>query len=453
MACLFVVTGKKGAVCRAGVELDSERLVDVPKGETVYVVEASSSACGVARLHVAFPVDGWVSAKVVGRWSSQAKRTKHGRDGGGLGFTVGEPAALSKSRWDAQERCAGAGGFGGVFLTASEYHFVAPARDAWAEAYLGAGGAHAARWCVGLAPRVQPSDRDGYVALPAHLDEPGGFTRVACPLSQLGECADSSCSCYRPSRPRCRAQFRDLARDLCCERLGSAPGALDRGGVLRYASIGSGLLLSDAEVLGALIRDGFELRSACVVDTCYARNKLAPRTEAALQEFANFVGAPVHVFSSMGALREAALLWPGAFGRCTFFANIDAAVPDKDLVRCRDAVLSPGGVAAQLNNHGSSGRSSANADVDDARLSTALPPNLTDRIRCTTPTQDSDAQRKNCPRLDKRRRQICASGDLAATSPPTSSATPPMLPRDASCTSLEELEELTLLRARWLRSS
>ena len=365
MAGLFVVTGKKGAVCRAGCELDSERLVDVPKGETVYVVEASSSACGVARLHVAFPVDGWVSAKVVGRWSSQAKRTKHGRDGGGLGFAVGEPAALSKSRWDAQERCAGAGGFGGVFLTASEYHFVAPARDAWAEAYVGADGARAAlaRWCVGLAPRVQPSDRDGYVALPAHLDEPGGFTRVACPLGQLGECADSSCSCYRPARPRCRAQFRDLARDLCCERLGSAPGALDRGGVLRYASIGAGLLLSDAEVLGALIRDGFELRSACVVDTCYARNKLAPRTEAALREFANFVGAPVHVFSSMGALREAALLWPGAFGRCTFFANIDAAVPDKDLVRCRDAVLSPGGVAAQLNNHGSSGRSSANAWV------------------------------------------------------------------------------------------
>ena len=56
-----------------------------------------------------------------------------------------------------------------------------------------------------------------------------------------------------------------MARDLCCERLGSAPGALDRGGVLRYASIGAGLLLSDAEVLGALIRDGFELRSACVV--------------------------------------------------------------------------------------------------------------------------------------------------------------------------------------------
>ena len=303
MAGLFVVTGKKGAVCRAGVELDSERLVDVPKGETVYVVEASSSACGVARLHVAFPVDGWVSAKVVGRWSSQAKRTKHGRDGGGLGFTVGEPAALSKARWDAQERCAGAGGFGGVFLTASEYHFVAPARDAWAEAYVGADGARAAlaRWCVGLAPRVQPSDRDGYVALPAHLDEPGGFARVACPLSQLGECADSSCSCYRPARPRCRAQFRDLARDLCCERLGSAPGALDRGGVLRYASIGAGLLLSDAEVLGALIRDGFEVRSACVVDTCYARNKLAPRTEAALQEFANFVGAPVHVFSSIAA--------------------------------------------------------------------------------------------------------------------------------------------------------
>lgn len=93
------------------------------------------------------------------------------------------------------------------------------------------------------------------------------------------------------------------------------------------------------------------------------------------------------------------------------------------------------------------------SDVDDARLPTARPPNLTDRIRCTTPTQDSDAQRKNCPRLDKRRRQICASGDLDGETSPTSSATPPMLPRDASCTSLEELEELTLLRARWLRSS
>ncbi|KAH8065742.1 hypothetical protein JL722_124 [Aureococcus anophagefferens] len=400
MACLFVVTGKKGAVCRAGVELDSERLVDVPKGETVYVVEASSSACGVARLHVAFPVDGWVSAKVVGRWSSQAKRTKHGRDGGGLGFTVGEPP-LSKS--------------------------------------LGRAGA--------------PSDRDGYVALPAHLDEPGGFTRVACPLSQLGECADSSCSCYRPSRPRCRAQFRDLARDLCCERLGSAPGALDRGGVLRYASIGSGLLLSDAEVLGALIRDGFELRSACVVDTCYARNKLAPRTEAALQEFANFVGAPVHVFSSMGALaRPRCSAGRRRTGSATSDDNFGRAwrADDDDDAPWRVAGAVPGAFRPRprpksddlgFQVYGGGGR---RADASEVLAYGAPGDN---------PCHDSDAQRKNCPRLDKRRRQICASGDLDGDTSPTSSATPPMLPRDASCTSLEELEELTLLRARWLRSS
>ncbi|KAH8091869.1 hypothetical protein JL720_5440 [Aureococcus anophagefferens] len=237
MTCLFVVTGKKGAVCRAGVELDSERLVDVPKGETVYVVEASSSACGVARLHVAFPVDGW-------------------------------------------ERCAGAGGFGGVFLTASEYHFVAPARDAWAEAYLGADGARRRAMVVGTLRR-------GHEVL----------------------------------------AVADAGADVAAAKAGAFAAQDPRWVPLDAAANARALL-----------------------------DKLIPT-----------------------------------------HASYDASA------------------------------------VADAR--------------------DSDAQRKNCPRLDKRRRQICASGDLDGDTSPTSSATPPMLPRDASCTSLEELEELTLLRARWLRSS
>ena len=119
---------------------------------------------------------------------------------------------------------------------------------------------------------LKVSARDGYVALPLELDgaRGGGPRAVACPLSALGECGDANCSCYRLTRPNVRSRFRDLVRDAACERLGSARDALDRGVPVRYASIGSGLLLSDAEVLGALRADGFTLSSACVRAAAHA---------------------------------------------------------------------------------------------------------------------------------------------------------------------------------------
>ena len=144
MAGMFVVTGKKGAVCRRGEELDSERICDVAKGDVVYALEQRQSSCGAARVHIAFPLSGWVSLKVLGKWSSAGphKRGKaESRAGGGLGYVLGEAARTSEARWDAQEACANAGGFVGVYLTNSEYRFVRPrgGGDAWVDAYLGRG--------------------------------------------------------------------------------------------------------------------------------------------------------------------------------------------------------------------------------------------------------------------------------------------------------------------------
>ena len=150
-----------------------------------------------------------------------------------------------------------------------------------------------------------------------------------------------------------RARFRDLCRDAAADRLAAG------GAATRYASVGAGYLLSDAEVLGALRRDGFSVASVCVVDPVYGKLDDELDVSAALSQLAAFVDAPVHAFASTKALRAAAALWPGAFARCALFANIDAALNDTDLRRTRDVVLAPGGVAVQLSNCGKTSESKA----------------------------------------------------------------------------------------------
>ena len=61
MACMMVVTGKKGAVVRADVELKSARLADVAKGTVCYALEQRQASDGTARVRLCYPVAGYAS--------------------------------------------------------------------------------------------------------------------------------------------------------------------------------------------------------------------------------------------------------------------------------------------------------------------------------------------------------------------------------------------------------
>ena len=65
---------------------------------------------------------------------------------------------------------------------------------------------------------MQPLDDGSYITLPREIIGPSGTT-TRCPLDSLGECADTTCGCYRPTRPAVRANFRDLVRDAATDRL------------------------------------------------------------------------------------------------------------------------------------------------------------------------------------------------------------------------------------------
>ena len=82
-------------------------------------------------------------------------------------------------------------------------------------------------------------------------------------LSELFECNDPRCGCYRPAHPEVRHQFRDLF----VERVAASVRARSRPRI-RYVSIGSGGLLFDLELLVALqsrLGDGC-IESVVVID-------------------------------------------------------------------------------------------------------------------------------------------------------------------------------------------
>jgi len=207
MACMMVVTGKKGAVVRRDAELDSERIADVPKGTICYAMEQRESSDGKARVRLCFPEVGWASAKVLGRHACYRDGRGEPESVGGYGFVDGEACEVSEARWAAEVACANVGGFVGV-LPRSDYAFHAHAGDnRWERHYLGedAGREAGDRWCCGLSPRLKPEARNGHVALP----EPrSGGHPASDALGALGECGDTGCCCYRPRKPFARRSFR-----------------------------------------------------------------------------------------------------------------------------------------------------------------------------------------------------------------------------------------------------
>ena len=184
MAALQLVTGRRGAVVRAGADLDSAKLAELPRGALVYVVARSRSACGAARARLAHPVAGWCSDKVLGGFSWPKARTREEA----VGFEPGEASSITEARWDAEEACASAGGFAGAV---PGYRFVSPSERRVAPAAREACEA----WCVGLASdEFRPAVKNQRVCLPETVGGPWGDAN---PLSKLGECADGTFAAWR----------------------------------------------------------------------------------------------------------------------------------------------------------------------------------------------------------------------------------------------------------------
>ena len=104
---LFRCSGKKGAVVRASAALNSEKVGELVVRTLVIAMGGATSggASPTLRVRLAWPLKGWVSAKVltaesfVDEWA------------GGTGWRAGETATTSSARWAAEEECAALGGF------------------------------------------------------------------------------------------------------------------------------------------------------------------------------------------------------------------------------------------------------------------------------------------------------------------------------------------------------
>ena len=116
-------------------------------------------------------------------------------------------------------------------------------------------------------------ERDGSI----RVSERHG-TQVAERTCALGECADVTCGCNRLKRPKVRQRFRDGVVAAITEALsisdasitaaqasGGGGGSSKQGAralqtPVRYVTLGSGLLLTDFEILCGLVDQGLQFR-------------------------------------------------------------------------------------------------------------------------------------------------------------------------------------------------
>ena len=114
---------------------------------------------------------------------------------------------------------------------------------------------------------------DGY-------EKRGGFIRfvdnpsISERVSAFGECASDTCGCNRLTRPMVRSSFRDgvlaaLSATLAPQGLHMTTDGLVSPPWVRYVTLGSGLLLTDFEILCGLVERGFRIESIVAVDIAY----------------------------------------------------------------------------------------------------------------------------------------------------------------------------------------
>lgn len=175
------------------------------------------------------------------------------------------------------------------------------------------------------------------------------------PFAGLGESGES----HRLAQPEVRARLRDFL----VRRLGEAQRAgthwWDERG-LRYASLGSGLLLFDLELLERLRLEGIRVCHISLIDCTYRQPKVDARR--ALREFADWQrcaaqmlkhkAADILAFGSLGHFFQAAGEGGVAAG-CHLLLHCDAhwegAIEDCDRLAVR--ALVSGGLLVRLTNH------------------------------------------------------------------------------------------------------
>ena len=216
-----------------------------------------------------------------------------------------------------------------------------------------------------------PLPRDVGVASPLHVVRRGcvryrklaqGFRFV----ERFGECADSKCGCYRPWRPDVRRRFRDACAQLTTTASGAIVSAAAARRAVRYVTFCSGQLLTDFELLCALVDRGLQIESIVAVDTSYSEARgddctvdggnasAEAEALAALKQLAAFFApAPCHSFSNLESFRRALTCDPATYGDATTVVKCDGGGLDEHLASAaaRDALL-PGGHYFVLTNCG-----------------------------------------------------------------------------------------------------
>jgi len=175
------------------------------------------------------------------------------------------------------------------------------------------------------------------------------------PIPGLGESGGSN----RVALPQVRARFRDFVvkRVRQMAKMQHPPWPEDG---LVYASLGSGQLLLDLEILERLRWHGIRLRKVCLLDQDYWEP--AVDSQKALREFADWQRlaaqmskvepADIYVFSSLADLCKEASPDEGHVRGCHVMLNCDAFWQgvDEDVERLIAATLQPGGLFASLTN-------------------------------------------------------------------------------------------------------
>lgn len=178
------------------------------------------------------------------------------------------------------------------------------------------------------------------------------------PIHVLSECGDARCGAHRLNYPEVRQRFRTfITRTI---RKSKKDVAWWRDG-LRYASLGSGHLLWDCEILERIRAEGVEIQQICLIDTAYASpddvTLLVLQTfadwQAAVAELSDEPAPQVLAFPSVQAYEEHCAEGGLAAG-CNLFMHCDAAWQgsDEECRRLAEKVLVSTGLLARLNNLG-----------------------------------------------------------------------------------------------------
>lgn len=244
--------------------------------------------------------------------------------------------------------------------------------------------------------------RDGEVAFTADSCDNRAAFKL---LEPLGECSDAQCACNRLAVPGVREAFVEMVvehavqglsgdgqqqllpppqqhdTDSGMQQLPPPPPQHDHHArAIRYVTLGCGQLLTDAQILAALVRRGLRIERIIAVDAQFhetCRDPLAagddappapPRAKThdtssasckatrALASLSRAFRVPAYAFCGASALIDAAHRHPSDFGRCDLFVQCDAtAIVYEATQLAAAAALRPDGLGFVLHNRGVEG--------------------------------------------------------------------------------------------------